>query len=161
MTPSADSEPARARLLGEVVGHPLCRAQALDVPGVHEFVAGDVDDLGEPGRGGAFTIVGQVRRRPPGDDGGGFVFDAVPGLEVGEEVEEMVMRDRKPTEDGHLGFGEFPVGLHEGGLVVVAAAPDVHMEGVPPDFVSPCHRSSGGAAIQGLSIGSWVLQADR
>ena len=47
----------------------------------------------------------------------------------------MVLRDREPAEDGHLGLGEFPMGLHESGLVVVTAAPDVHMEGVAVHLV--------------------------
>ena len=64
----------------------------------------------------------------------------------------MVLRDREPTEDGHLGLGEFPMGLHEGGLVVVTAAPDVNMEGVAVHLVLSAPQVRRGAAIQGLSI---------
>ena len=101
---------------------------------MHEFVARDVDDFFQPG-GGLAAVVGESVGWSPGDHRGRLMLHAVSRREVGEEVEEMVLRNRQPAEYRHLGLRELPMGLKEGGIVIVAPPPYVDVEWVAAHFV--------------------------
>ena len=105
--PLRDVPQFRGAWAGEVIGGPLGRPNALHVPGVVEFVACDAQDFHVPFLGT------HALGRTDGNHRAVFVLDAVAGVAVGKEVQEMVFLHGKAPKVAELGAGERHVVGHK------------------------------------------------